>query len=86
MYAYCLEDGWTVFQSRGQFTGYPKDFFLKGWEDYVNGFGIPRKEFNENNRKAANIHDILLLKLCLIFVVKEAKILIMVMHSAGCAT
>ena len=38
--AYCLEDGWTVIQSRGQF-GNPKDFFLRKWNDYVEGFGEP---------------------------------------------
>ena len=36
--AYCLTDGWTVIQSRGQF-GNPEDFFLKKWDDYVHGFG-----------------------------------------------
>ena len=38
--AYCLSDGWTVIQSRGQF-GNPKDFFLRKWDDYVQGFGEP---------------------------------------------
>ena len=38
--AYCLEDGWTAIQSRGQF-GNPKDFFLKKWDEYVMGFGEP---------------------------------------------
>ena len=41
----CMEDGWTVLQSQGQFPGYPKYFFNRGWKDYVNGFGIPGKEF-----------------------------------------
>ena len=38
--AYCLEDGWTVIQSRGQY-GNPKDFFYKNWESYKAGFGTP---------------------------------------------
>ena len=40
--AQCLEDGFTVIQSRGQF-GNPKDYFLKIWDDYVKGFGEPGK-------------------------------------------
>ena len=40
--AYCLEEGWTVIQSRGQY-GNPKDFFLKGWAEYAQGFGVPGK-------------------------------------------
>jgi hypothetical protein len=38
--AYCLEDGWTAIQSRGQF-GNPADMFLKKWDEYVKGFGEP---------------------------------------------
>ena len=38
--AYCLEDGWTAIQSRGQF-GNPKDMFQKKWDEYVKGFGEP---------------------------------------------
>ena len=38
--AYCLEEGWTVIQSRGQF-GNAKDHFVKQWDDYVQGFGEP---------------------------------------------
>ena len=38
--AFCLPDGWTTIQSRGQF-GNPEDFFLRNWVDYVNGFGEP---------------------------------------------
>ena len=38
--AYCLEYGWTVIQSRGQY-GNAEDYFLKNWEDYVKGFGEP---------------------------------------------
>lgn len=41
--AHCLEDGWTVIQSRGQF-GNPKDYFLRKWDAYVKGFGEPGKE------------------------------------------
>ena len=40
VYAHCLADGWTVFQSRGQF-GNPDDFFLKEWTQYEDGFGTP---------------------------------------------
>ena len=40
---YCLAGGWTVFQSRGQF-GNPTDYFLRGWSEYEDGFGIPGKE------------------------------------------
>ena len=42
--AYCLSDGWTTIQSRGQF-GNPKDFFLRKWDDYVTGFGEPGRFF-----------------------------------------
>ena len=38
--AHCLQDGWTVIQSRGQF-GNPKDYFLRKWDAYVKGFGEP---------------------------------------------
>ena len=38
----CLEGGWTVFQSRGQF-GNPVDYFDKGWSEYKAGFGTPGK-------------------------------------------
>ena len=35
----CLEEGWTVIQSRGPY-GNPRDFFFKkNWEDYAKGFG-----------------------------------------------
>ena len=37
---YCLQGGWTVFQSRGQF-GNPTDYFNKPWVEYQTGFGIP---------------------------------------------
>ena len=36
----CSEDGWTLIQARGQFEN-PGDFFYRGWNEYVNGFGIP---------------------------------------------
>lgn len=36
----CGEDGWTVFQSRGQF-GNPEDYFYRNWTEYKNGFGEP---------------------------------------------
>ena len=38
--AYCLEGGWTVIQSRGQFEN-PIDYFSRGWKEYVTGFGDP---------------------------------------------
>ena len=37
----CLEEGWTVIQSRGPY-GNPRDhFFTRNWEDYAKGFGKP---------------------------------------------
>ena len=37
----CNGDGFTVFQSRGQF-GNPVNYFtIKPWADYVAGFGTP---------------------------------------------
>ena len=36
----CDAEGWTVIQSRGQF-GSPVDYFLRGWDEYVQGFGEP---------------------------------------------
>ena len=41
--AYCTDDGWTVFQSRGQF-GNPADHFFRGWSSYLDGFGTPGEE------------------------------------------
>ena len=41
--AYCLHDGWTVIQSRGQF-GNPSDYFNKTWTEFQAGFGTPGKE------------------------------------------
>ena len=38
--AFCDAEGWTVFQSRGQF-GNPSDFFIKPWQDFKEGFGTP---------------------------------------------
>ena len=38
--AFCDMEGWTVFQSRGQF-GNPSDFFIKPWQDFKEGFGTP---------------------------------------------
>ena len=35
----CSQDGWTVIQSRGQFSDVPKDFFYKTWAEYKAGFG-----------------------------------------------
>ncbi len=39
----CDPEGWTVIQSRGQF-GNPQDYFNRGWDDYVRGFGIAGRE------------------------------------------
>ena len=39
---HCLEEGWTVIQSRGPF-GNSRDYFLKGWEHYLSGFGVAGK-------------------------------------------
>ena len=36
--AACSDDGWTAVQSRGQY-GNPEDFFYRGWDEYVSGFG-----------------------------------------------
>ncbi len=41
---FCDADGWTVFQSRGQF-GNSVGYFYRGWDDYLYGFGIPGKGF-----------------------------------------
>ena len=38
--AYCLEEGWTVVQSRGQY-GNPTNYFYKTWTEYKDGFGKP---------------------------------------------
>ena len=37
---YCLEEGWTVIQSRGQY-GNPSDYFFKTSAEYKDGFGKP---------------------------------------------
>ena len=37
---YCMADGWTVIQSRGQY-GNGEIFFYKTWEEYKDGFGTP---------------------------------------------
>jgi hypothetical protein len=34
----CDQEGWTVFQSRGDF-GNPADYFFREWKDYQEGFG-----------------------------------------------
>ena len=47
--AACLEGGWTVIQSRGQY-GNPPDYFNKGWAEYKAGFGMPGKLENYTNR------------------------------------
>jgi hypothetical protein len=39
---FCMEDGWTVIQSRGQF-GNPKDYFYQPWNTYLEPFGTPGK-------------------------------------------
>ena len=40
----CDRDGWTVIQSRGQF-GNRKNYFLRDWKSYVEGFGEPGAEY-----------------------------------------
>jgi hypothetical protein len=38
----CKSDGWTVIQSRGNFSAYPKDYFSnKTFKEYQAGFGTP---------------------------------------------
>ena len=45
---YCDMDskggGWTIIQRRGDF-GRPKDYFLRNWLDYKDGFGDPAEDF-----------------------------------------
>ena len=41
-----LGGGWTVLQRRGDF-GKPKNFFLKKWDDYKQGFGDPKEVLDE---------------------------------------
>ena len=38
--AFCDTEGWTVFQSRGQFDN-PPNFFIKPWQNFKEGFGTP---------------------------------------------
>ena len=38
----CLEGGGTVIQHRGQ-CGNAEDYFVKTWDEYVEGFGSPGK-------------------------------------------
>ncbi len=37
---FCVDDGWTVIQSRGQF-GNPVDYFHRNFTSYQDGFGVP---------------------------------------------
>ena len=41
----CQTDGWTVIQSRGQ-HGNPSNYFYRGWQEYVRGFGEPGERGN----------------------------------------
>ena len=53
-----LAGGWTVLQRRGDF-GQDKNYFLKGWELYKNGFGNPeqvREREIENYTKLETFH------------------------------
>ncbi len=47
---YCVDDGWTVIQSRGQF-GNPIDYFNRDWKSYVEGFGVPGKNRSLDRRE-----------------------------------
>ena len=42
---FCTKDGYTVFQSRGQF-GNAQDYFKRNWTEYETGFGEPGKVIN----------------------------------------
>ena len=42
-----LGGGWTVLQRRGDF-GKPKNYFLKKWDDYKQGFGDPKEVLDES--------------------------------------
>ena len=37
-YTYCMDEGWTVIQSRGDF-GNPVNYFARDWAEYKAGFG-----------------------------------------------
>ena len=41
--ALCVDDGWTVIQSRGQF-GNAENYFNRSFQEYVNGFGETGEE------------------------------------------
>ena len=52
-----LAGGWTVLQRRGDF-GQDRNYFLKGWEKYKNGFGNPeevRKRWRKLGWKLLNL-------------------------------
>ena len=55
---YCLQEGWTVIQSRGQF-GNPTDYFNKTWAEYQDGFGTPgmKTKFTKNSKVLFHISN-----------------------------
>ena len=46
---YCMADGWTVIQSRGQY-GNGEDYFYNTWAEYKAGFGTPGKYITQTNQ------------------------------------
>ena len=45
----CDEEGWTVFQARGQ-VGNGRNYFLRNWESYRRGFGEPGEKVRVDDR------------------------------------
>ena len=44
-YAYCMDEGWTVIQSRGDFSN-GITYFARDWAEYKAGFGTPGNFFH----------------------------------------
>ena len=44
-YSYCMDEGWTVIQSRGDF-GNGITYFARDWAEYKAGFGTPGNFFD----------------------------------------
>jgi hypothetical protein len=56
----CKWNGWTVIQSREQFSWFDKGYFSdKTWEDYRIGFGAPGNAFVKHDKDIALLHAIL---------------------------